>query len=131
MGALALDASVAIGLLDSADAHHERAVAILEEHTRSSLLMAASAYSEALVRPLAKGLEDAVEEFVFSLNVEIVPADRDIARRAAYLRVEHRALRLPDALVVATAQARDVSLLTFDDRLTRLARKGEDGRTQS
>lgn len=131
MGALALDASVAIGLLDPADAHHERAVTALQEHTRSPLLMAASAYSEALVRPLAKGLGDAVEDFVFSLKVEIVPTDRDIARRAAYLRVKHGTLRLPDALVLATARARAASLLTFDDRLALLARQADPGGAQS
>jgi predicted nucleic acid-binding protein len=72
------------------------------------------------VRPLAAGLGDKVEAFVDGLRVEIVPVDRGIARRAAELRAEHGALRLPDALVLATAQLRDAQLLTFDDRLTQL-----------
>lgn len=122
MGAVALDASVAIALLDPADGHHRQAVTVLREHTRSALVMPASAYSEALVRPLAEGLGDAaVEDFVESLRVEIVAADKGIARRAAELRARHRALRLPDALVLATARAREASLLTFDGRLARLA----------
>jgi predicted nucleic acid-binding protein len=112
---------VAIALLDSADSHHERAAVTLREHTRSPLIMAASAYSEALVQPLIKGRDDAVEEFVGSLRVEIVAADRRIGRRAAELRARHRALRLPDALVLATALAREAKLLTFDTRLARLA----------
>jgi predicted nucleic acid-binding protein len=111
---------VAIGFLDPADAHHERAVLALREVDRSTLSMAASAYSETLVRPLAAGLGDRVEAFVDGLRVEIVPVDRGIARRAAELRAEHGALRLPDALVLATAQLREAQLLTFDDRLSQL-----------
>lgn len=120
MGAVVLDASVAIGFLDPADAHHERAVHALREVDRTALSMAASAYSETLVRPLAVGLGDKVEAFVDGLRVEIVPVDRGIARCAAELRAEHGALRLPDALVIATAQLRDAQLLTFDDRLSQL-----------
>ena len=129
MGAVALDASVAIALLDPADSHHREAAAALREHTRSALSMASSAYSETLVQPLVKGLDEAVEEFVESLRIEIVAADRGIGRHAAELLARHRTLRLPDALVLATAQARGASLLTFDTRLARLA--GEASAPQS
>jgi predicted nucleic acid-binding protein len=112
---------VAIAFLDSADPHHEQAKAVLREHDRSSLIMAASAYSETLVRPLAAGLGDVVEDFVDALRIEIVAADREIGRSAAQLRAVHSALRLPDALVLATARAHGVPLLTFDGPLARLA----------
>jgi predicted nucleic acid-binding protein len=48
---LILDASVMMGLLDNADAHHKRAVEDVEAADRASteLLVPASAYSEALV----------------------------------------------------------------------------------
>lgn len=51
MGALILDASVLIGLLDSADAHHLRAVKDVELADRAGrpLVAPASAYSEVLV----------------------------------------------------------------------------------
>jgi predicted nucleic acid-binding protein len=131
VGALALDASVAIGLLDTADVHHERARAALSENRTASLLMAASAYSETLVRPLASGNGEAVENFVEILRVEIVPADRDIGRRAAEIRARRRSLRLPDALVLATAQMRQAPLLSFDVRVTRVARELGLGEAQS
>lgn len=121
MGAVTLDASVAIGFLDPADAHHERAASRLRELDRSSLTMPASAYSETLVRPLATGHAELVERFVDGLRIEIVPLDRRIARHAAELRAEHTALRLPDAVVLATARLREAALLTFDDRLASLA----------
>ena len=120
MGAVALDASVAIGFLDPSDAHHDRAVASLRELDRSDLMMPASAYSETLVRPLEAGHADLVERFVDGLQVEIVPLDREIARAAAALRAEHRALRLPDALVLATARRHEAGLLTYDERLADL-----------
>jgi predicted nucleic acid-binding protein len=120
VGAVALDASVAIGFLEPADAHHDRAVAWLGDCRGESLIMAASAYSETLVRPLARGLGDRVEAFVDGLEVEIVAADREIARRAAELRAAIEALRLPDALVLATARLRGARLLTFDERLAQL-----------
>ena len=82
--------------------------------------MAASAYSESLVRPLAMGYGDLVETFVERLRVEVVALDREIARRAAELRWEHNRLRLPDALVLASAEARGARLLTFDERLAQL-----------
>jgi predicted nucleic acid-binding protein len=121
VGAIALDASFAIGFLDPADAHHERAVSSLRELDRAELAMPASVYSEILVRPLAGGHAGVIEEFVDALRIEVVPLDRSIARLAAELRVEHRGLRLPDALVLATARLHDARLLTFDDRLSRFA----------
>ena len=51
MGTLILDASVLIGLLDTADAHHSQAVDDVEaaDLAGERLLAPASAYSEALV----------------------------------------------------------------------------------
>ncbi|MDQ3587233.1 MAG: PIN domain-containing protein [Actinomycetota bacterium] len=112
-------------MLDSADAHHERAVAELGRRAdeEGDLLLAASAYAEALVKPLRDGTGDVVERFVERALVEVVPISRATARRAAELRARHRVLRLGDALVLASAQAHDAELLTFDDRLRRIARE--------
>jgi predicted nucleic acid-binding protein len=120
VGPVALDACVAIAFLEQADAQHSRAVDALRECAGAPLSMAAGAYGETLVRPLAMGCADAVEDFVDGLGVEIVAVDRAIGRRAAELRAEHRALRLPDALVLATAQLRGARLLSFDQRLSQL-----------
>jgi predicted nucleic acid-binding protein len=120
VGPVALDASVAIGFLESTDVHHERAVEELRRYGGAPISMAASAYSEVLVRPLERGYDDTVNAFVEALRIEIAPIDRGIARRAAQLRSEHRRLRLPDALVLATAEASGARLLTFDERLAAL-----------
>ncbi|HEY7892639.1 MAG TPA: hypothetical protein VIC05_10575 [Solirubrobacteraceae bacterium] len=38
-------------------------------------------------------------------------------------RTQHQAVRLPDAMVVATAHERDGELPSYDDRLSQLARE--------
>lgn len=122
MGALALDASAVIALFSEADAHHGRAVEEFRAASRreDELVMSASVYSEVLVHSLRQGREDLIDNFVSRLGIEIVPVDRDLGRLAAQHRAEHRTLRLPDALVLATAEARGARLLTFDERLAAL-----------
>jgi predicted nucleic acid-binding protein len=117
-----LDAGVLIAILNSADVHHEHArVAISAARGRGDrLVLPASAYAEILVAPFKQGAAsgDAVDAFLEALPASVEPATRDIARRAAELRARHGTrLRLPDALVVATAivlQARRV--VTTDAR---------------
>ena len=77
-----------------------------------------------MVKPLAHGHGDKVDEFLDRMRVEIVPIDRVVARRFATLRSEHPTLRSPDLMVVAAAQVREAQLLTFDARLARLAGEG-------
>jgi predicted nucleic acid-binding protein len=120
VGPVALDASVAIGFLEGTDPHHARAVEMLRECAEAPLSMSASAYSECLVKPVAAGLGDEVDRFVEGLRIEIVPLDREVGRRAAELRAAHDSLRLPDAVVLASAQLRGARLLTFDGRLAQL-----------
>jgi predicted nucleic acid-binding protein len=125
VGALVLDASVAIALFTAADAHHDRALAELDAALDRDdlLLMAASAYSEIMVHAVRSGQGELIDRFVDRLRMEVVATDRDIGRRAAELRAGRRGLRLPDALIAATAQARQASLLSFDAELARLARE--------
>jgi predicted nucleic acid-binding protein len=111
-----------IALLNAADVHHERAVVEFGEATdrNDNLSMASSAYSEIMVHALRLRRGDDVDRLLDRLRVEVVTVDRVIGRRAAELRAVHRALRLPDALVLATARLRGERLLTFDERLSQL-----------
>lgn len=123
MGALILDASVLIGLLDSEDAHHSRAVEDVEtaDQTARALLTPASAYSEALVAfARANRVADA-RDAIAGMGITVVPLTNTIAERAAELRARHDGLRLPDAIVLATARDLDGELLTYDHRLSRFA----------
>ncbi len=129
MGALALDADVLIGFLDSSDAHHDRAVSELRPRIAAGdrILISASVYAEVLVRPLRAGTDATVDDFLDAVRAEVVPVDRSIARRAAQLRASHNNLRLPDAFSLATALIFAVELLTLDEALRRVAEREGGG----
>lgn len=125
MGALILDASVLIGLLDTADAHHRRSIDDTEaaDLAGHQLMVPASAYSEALVAFARDGRVGDAREAVASMGITVTPLTAAVAERAAKLRARHEHLRLPDAIVLASARELDGELLSYDRRLTRLSRK--------
>lgn len=108
MGLTVLDAGIVIAALDASDAHHGASVQALREARESgdALGIPASAYAEALVGPSRRGDEAVatVDAFLDALPAAVEPATREVARAAAALRAKHgQRLRLPDALVLATA----------------------------
>jgi predicted nucleic acid-binding protein len=113
---------VVIALLDGQDVHHAAAEEAVREAYAAGddLVLPASAYAECLVAPLRRGPEAAtiVDDLLDALPARVVPITRVTARAAAELRARHgRVLRLPDALVVATAlDLRADRLLTTDAR---------------
>lgn len=119
---IVVDAGVLIATLDPADRHHHAATRALTQAAGESedLVLPAAAYAELLVDPARSG-SPAVERadaFVDDLGLVVAPVTRSIARRAALLRARHGGrMRLPDALVVATAQDLGASgILTTDAR---------------
>lgn len=116
MALIVLDASVVIAHLDPADAHHERATALLLEHADDDLRLPASAYAETVVDPARSGRLDEVRDAIDSLGLRIEPIDKAIADRAASLRARRRALRLPDALVLACGEVLDADTIVTADR---------------
>lgn len=120
MALIHLDAGVLIGFLDGDDAHHPSARAVITEALERSdrLAMAASALAECLVGPARRGDDaiDLVHELRRRLPIDIVDLDPAIATAAARLRAQHKALRLPDALVIATAAASNADRLVTTDR---------------
>jgi predicted nucleic acid-binding protein len=120
MGMTVLDAGAIIGFLDDTDAHHDAAYAALNQaHERNDrLVLPASAYAEVLVGPSRKGADAvaAVQGLVARVPIEIEPLGADIAVTAAELRARHRSLKLPDALVIATASHLNAEYLVTTDR---------------
>ena len=127
MGLIHLDAGVVIGLLDATDAHHESATRTLAETVRSGdrLAMAASAFAECLVGPSRRGQRavETVDDLFVRLPIEIIHLDATIARMAAGIRAKHTSVRLPDALVIATAEHASADRLVTTDRRWPTARK--------
>jgi predicted nucleic acid-binding protein len=108
VGLTVLDAGVVIAILDASDVHHAAAAAAVTtaRERGDTLVLPSSAYAECLVSPCRRGPEAVavVDSFVDALPARVEPASRAIASTAAELRARHAgALRLPDALVVATA----------------------------
>jgi predicted nucleic acid-binding protein len=129
VGALILDASVLIGLLDTADAHHARAVkdADAADGEGLQLLAPAGAHSEALVAFARDGRTREACEAMMAMGIEVTPLTAAIAERAAELRARHERLRLPDAMVLASAHELGAELLSYNRRLVQLARKRGSG----
>jgi predicted nucleic acid-binding protein len=121
--ALILDASVLIALLDTADTHHKRAIDDVEaaDQEGRQLLLPASAYSETLVAFARARRLDEARQAITGMGVTVVSLTDTIAERAAQLRARHDRLRLPDAIVLATAQELAGSVLSYDRRLSRIA----------
>lgn len=83
--------------------------------------------AEVLVHPLRRGDTALVETYRAMISpskvFSVVPVDRSVLFEAARLRAEHTALRLPDAIHLATALAVGADhLVTRDARLATISR---------
>lgn len=123
MGTLILDTSVVIGLLDTADQNHARAVDDVEAADRAGqrLLLPATAYTEALTAFALAGRTDEASEAIKAMGISVAELTEGIGRRAGALRRRHKRLRPAEAIALATAQEHDGTLLSYDDRLNKLA----------
>jgi len=120
MGLTHLDAGVIIAFLDGADAHHNAARSALSTSVDNAerLAIAASALAECLVGPARRSTKavELVRTVIDRLPVSVVHLDEEIATQAAMLRARHRSLKLPDALVIATAEHYSADRLITTDR---------------
>lgn len=120
MGLTHLDAGVIIGFLDGDDSHHEASRSALSDALKQGdhLFIAASALAECLVGPARRSAKavELVRAAVHRLPVAVVDLDEDIATQAAILRARHQTLKLPDALVIATAATSGADQLITTDR---------------
>lgn len=114
-----LDSAVVAGFLDRDDALHEAADARVRELAgRERLVASVVTYAELLTGArLGHHDETTVRGFFNDLVDEIYDVDRAVADRAADLRAAKPALRMPDALILATAAIHEVAVvLTGDTR---------------
>jgi predicted nucleic acid-binding protein len=113
-----LDASVLIALLDEKDVGRPVARAAVERSKRHhDLLIPVTAFSESIVAPYRRGREDGQRaEAALAALGNLVDVTRAIASRAAELRAT-RQVKLPDALILATAMLMSArQILTLDRR---------------
>ena len=117
--AVVLDSDVVIGFLDRQDALHDAADAAVREFAREQrLAVSVVTYAEVLTGArLGHHNEDDVAGFFRGLLSAILPVDVAVADTAADLRSRFKSLRMPDALILATAETDpDVDLIVTGDR---------------
>ena len=117
MAGLILDSDALLAIMNAEDKHHKSIKKRLLQN-RESLSISVVTYSEALVYPFEKDNFPAISEGIKNLVDEILDVTESIATKAAQLRAVSK-VKLPDALIAATAMEKGLTLLTFDEKLAR------------
>lgn len=124
MGSVVVDSGVIIALVDADDAHHFWSVQQMQEivTARHAIVISALTVAEVLVRPAQAGAADVVRADLMSLRPRVIDVDEHLAARAAHVRATQTGLRLPDAIIVATALFAECEyLVTTDQRMAHAA----------
>jgi predicted nucleic acid-binding protein len=116
-----LDSVAVAGFLDRDDAFHSAADARVRELTgRETLIVSVITYAE-LLTGAGRGPHEqsTVRGFFGQLIDQVCDVDRAVAERAAELRTQTPTLKMPDALILATADVVRADLVvTGDERLS-------------
>ncbi len=115
------DASVLIAHLDADDAHHARAMALLESAGDAALVASRLTLAEVLVGPARAGKLDVAIAALAQLGIDGVGLDADAPARLAGLRRATR-LRMPDCCVLLAAEQVNGRLATIDAPMAFAAR---------
>lgn len=125
MAKVVLVASAILALFDPKDELHASAAGAVRRHraARAQFILPASVLAEVLIGAARRGddeLNTRRQQTIAAFG-KPVPVDEEVAVTAASLRAHHRALRLPDALVLATATRVDAdTVLTGDKNWSRI-----------
>lgn len=117
--AVVVDSDAVVGFLDRSDALHAAADEAIRDLIGShQLLVSTVTYAEVLTGAcLGHHDLEQVRGFFFELTSGILSVDVEIAEKAAELRARLKSLRMPDALILATADiAPEVELVLTGDR---------------
>jgi predicted nucleic acid-binding protein len=116
--AVILDSDAVIGFLDRSDALHVSAEAAVRKFiSEQRLLASVVTYAEVLTGArLGHHDEVRVRGFFDELISGVLPVDLEVADKAAELRSQRKVLRMPDALILATAETNaEVELIVTGD----------------
>lgn len=124
MGPVVLDTSVVVAAIDPADAHHRDAAAeitALRGNRELRISTISIAELNSIKGPNRRARLERIARFVDALGADsVVGIDRQTAELAGGARAQRPSLRLPDALIKATADRIGGELLTADRRLAKL-----------
>jgi len=120
MGSVVLDTSVVLALFDPADALHACSVqaARRRRDAGDGFLLPATVLAEGLVGAARRSEEevDTRRRLTTAAFGSPYPVDGAVAVAAALRRARHQSLRLPDALVLATADVVNAETILTGDR---------------
>jgi len=104
-----LDSTVVVGFLDADDALHDVTLARLKMlASKHSFVASVITYAEVMTGvSLGHHDQSAVDAFFDAVLTDLLPVDKPLAARAAVLRGRNASLRMPDALILATANVND------------------------
>ncbi len=104
-----LDSTVVVGFLDADDALHDVTLARLKGlASKHSFAASVITYAEVMTGvSLGHHDQSAVGAFFDAVLTDLLPVDKPLAARAAMLRAQNTSLRMPDALILATADVND------------------------
>ena len=117
MGVALLDSSTVIGFLDADDRLHQAADTAVRAAAAEHVFAVSVITVAALLTGAKLGHHDerTVRRFFAQTVTERIPLDEPAAERAGELRAAHKALRMPDALILATADLNADAVLTGDE----------------
>jgi predicted nucleic acid-binding protein len=116
--AVILDSDAVIGFLDRSDELHASADAAVRRFAlEQRLLVSVVTYAEVLTGArLGHHDEGRVRGFFDELISAVLPVELEVADKAAELRSQQKALRMPDALILATAETNEeIDLIVTGD----------------
>jgi predicted nucleic acid-binding protein len=120
-----LDADVLIGALDRNDRHHRRTRELFIDwrEQQATLLISVVNLTEVLVAPAGDSTKlSAAREAINALGVSVHHPTEAIGVEAAKLRRRHP-ISLPDAYCIATARHTGSTLVSFDQKVLRAAKR--------
>ena len=123
--AVVLDSTAIVGFLDHEDALHDAADARVRQLLPAEALLASVISLAELLTGAARGHHShaVVRGFFDEVLSAILPVDVGVAERAAELRGDRDSLRMPDALILATADLHpDAGLVVCGDAAWRQVR---------
>jgi predicted nucleic acid-binding protein len=116
MGLVLLDSSFLIALFTQKDIHHQSAVEA--DSGQSKLIASTITLSEVMAGAFSAKIDTLVEPLLARTISEFIAVDQAIARESGRIRAES-GLKLPDAIICATARLHKAELWTFDAKLAK------------
>ncbi len=115
--AVVLDSDAVVGFLDRGDALHDAADAAIRDLVgRERLLVSVVTYAEVLTGARLGHHDEQVRGFFSDLISDVLPVDVAVADVAADLRSRRKSLRMPNAMILATAEIQpEVGLVVTGD----------------